>query len=373
MKIAILGPATSVHMRRWLKGLVDRGHQVHALSQHREPMLEGMTGLATVTWLPRADAWGYVTNACALRRALRRIHPDVLNVHYASGYGLMARLARFHPTLLSVWGSDVYEFPYQSPIKMRLIRWNLNGADAILSTSHAMADQIARLVPQLRGRVAVTPFGVDTELFAPRHRPGRSAGEFTIGTVKSMAPVYGIDTLIHAFALLRKDADLSVSGASDCLRLLLVGDGPQLGELQALSARLGLSGVVTFVGAVPHEQIPEWLDRLDVYVAASRSESFGVAVIEASACGVPVVVSNVGGLPEVVEDGKSGFVVTPDDPEVLAARMKQLVLEPSLRQTMGQAGRRLVEERFRWDVCIDRMLDNYESVVREASCARRTM
>lgn len=362
MKIAFLGPATSIHMQRWVGSLSARGHEVHAISQHPDAIVGAMPGLASVRWLPGRGTRGYVSNRGALRAALESIAPTIVNTHYASGYGLTSALVHYRPTLLSVWGSDVFDFPNESWVKGRLLRWNLRRADAIASTSEVMARQVMRLVPGLPREITVTPFGVDTQRFVPLPRHP-SDDSITIGTVKSLADKYGIDVLIRAFALLRADRELQSRGLSNKLRLLLVGDGPGRASLQRLTIELGVADATRFVGVVAHDAVPEWLNRLDIYVAASRMESFGVAVIEASACGVPVVVSDAGGLPEVVDEGHSGFVVERDRPDLLADRLKRLVLDPALRRALGDGGRRLVLERYDWDTCVDRMLQCYERVI----------
>src|SRR6185437_8910549 len=199
-------------------------------------------------------------------------------------------------TLLSVWGSDVFEFPYQSRARARLIRFNLRSASRVASTSLAMARQVQALVPDIRPPT-VTPFGVDCDRFAPQ--PARDDGVITIGTVKVLEHRYGIDLLIEAFGRLQRDHSLIAAGVAHRLRLTIVGDGVDRRALEAQADRWCKRGTVDFIGSVPHHEVPRWLNRFDVYVAASRIESFGVAVVEASACGIPVVVSDVGGLPEV--------------------------------------------------------------------------
>lgn len=359
MRILLVGPASSVHIQRWYRSLRERGHDVVLATQH--PPTDPSVVQGDIHMLPFRGTAGYWLNAPSLRRLVRTMRPDVLNVHYASGYGLTAAIVRHRPTLLSVWGSDVFEFPYQSWFKGKLLRWNLRRADAIASTSEAMARQVQRLVPEREDRIHVTPFGVDTTAFAPLPRHS-SGSEITVGTVKSLADTYGIDTLIRAFALLRADQELVRSGFSDRLRLLIVGEGPSRAALERLACDLDVSDVTNFAGAVPHSQVPEWLNRLDVYVAASRMESFGVAVIEASACCVPVVVSDAGGLPEVVEQGRSGYVVEKDRPDLVAERLKRLVVDGELRRSLGAAGRRFVIDRYEWQKCVDRMLSCYSAV-----------
>ena len=358
MRIALLGPANSIHLQRWAAALVARGHVVCVVSQHRvERSL--LPQRAEVCWLPRAGQLGYFSNAWALRRHLSSWRPDLLNVHYASGYGTTGALAGFRPTLLSVWGSDVHDFPYESALQGWLLRKVLRRATAVASTSRAMAEQVRRLTPERRD-IAVTPFGVDLALFPVRPLSG---GPLTIGIVKSLAPKYGVDLLLRAFAGLCADAE--VHAAHPECRLLIVGDGPQRDELQQLAAQLGIAECTQFVGAVAHAEVPHWLHRLDIYAAPSRldSESFGVAVIEAGACGLPVVVSDAGGLPEVVVAGETGLVVPRDDVPALQAALKRLVLDAGLRARLGAAGRAHVERHYGWGHCVDLMERCYADTI----------
>ena len=363
MKLLLLAPASVIHTQRWVEALHGRGVQLVLATQHDPAAWQAPVGVKVVR-LPHCGTAGYFRNVPVLRRLLRDERPDLLNAHYASGYGTTAALAGFRPWLLSVWGSDVYDFPYESGPKGRLKGWllrrNLRQADAVASTSEAMAQQVRRLVPEI-GPVAVTPFGIDTERFAPQPPSLPHARDgIVIGTVKTLAPKYGIDLLLRAFAQLRLAADPSAA-----LSLVIVGDGPQRTELETLSRTLGIAAQVRFVGAVPHAEVPQWLNRFDLYVAASRldSESFGVAVLEASACGLPVVVSDVGGLPEVVVQGETGSVVPREDVAALAQAIQRLVAAPELRRRFGAAGRERVLAHYGWQHSVDAMLRCFGEVV----------
>lgn len=362
-RLALLGPANSIHLQRWANALARRGHRVCVISQH--PCEPGLLDPAVeVEWLRHGGERGYFLNAPSLRRLLAKWRPGLLNIHYASGYGTTAALSGFAPTLLSVWGSDVFDFPYESRLKALLLRWNLRRATAIASTSHAMARQVQRLTPE-RKSVAVTPFGVDMQRFAPL--PGsRTKGRLTIGTVKSLEPAYGVDLLLRACAGL-----LATGGARELQdwRLLIVGGGSRRTELEALAFDLGIGQRTEFVGALPHDDVPAGLNRFDIYAAPSRSESFGVAVIEASACELPVIVSDAGGLPEVVRDGETGLVVPRDNVPALQAALERLLLDPALRERLGRNGRAHVEREFEWNHCVDLMEKVYTSLIRGRACA----
>jgi len=355
MKLVMLAPSSVIHTQRWVEALNGRGVQLVLVTQHGDARWCVPDGVRVVA-LPHTGTPGYVLNVPALRRLLRAERPDLLSVHYASGYGTTAALAGFRPWALSVWGSDVYDFPYESRFKGWLLRRNLRRADAVASTSAAMAVQVRRLVADI-GPVAVTPFGIDTERFAPQ--PQRRT-DVVIGTVKTLAPKYGIDLLLRAFARIAAACEPAA-----LLSLVIVGAGPQRAELEALCDALGIAGRVRFVGAVSHADVPLWLNQFDIYVAASRldSESFGVAVLEASACGLPVVVSDVGGLPEVVVHDETGLVIPREDVSALATALQRLIASPDLRGRFGRAGRQRVLQHYEWQHNVDGMLRWFDAVV----------
>src|SRR5690554_3406426 len=302
MKLVLLAAASSIHTVRWANGLSEAGLEVHVISQH--PAGDPFDSSIEVHVLPFRGALGYFTIVPGVRKLLKEIHPDIVNAHYASGYGTTARLVGYRPWVMSVWGSDVYDFPHKSFLHKWLVKKNLNDADSVASTSRCMAEETRALAPKL-GDIDITPFGVTMgafqsnaiELDTPKTR-------LVIGTVKAMKPVYGIDILIQAYALLVNRLKSFGGGNAPDLELRLVGGGDQAGELKSLADSLGVSDSVKFVGHVPHEKVPDELAKLDVFVALSRSESFGVAALEAGAAGRPVVVSDAGGLSEVTIAGE---------------------------------------------------------------------
>ena len=106
---------------------------------------------------------------------------------------------------------------------------------------------------------------------------------------------------------------------------------------------------------------------MDIYVALSRldSESFGVAILEASSCELPVVVSSVGGLPEVVEDQKTGFIVPKEDAEAGASAILKLTQDSSLRKQMGREGRKIVLKKYKWSDNVTHMEQVYQQVIKK--------
>ncbi len=353
MKVLLLSAGSSVHTMRWANAYVARGLDVHLVTQHQP--LTGFSSEVRVHRIPHFGGLGYLINGPRLQRIVKELKPDVVNAHYATGYGTLARHCVPIPLVLNVWGSDVYSFPNKSKPHLIWVRTNLAIANTIVSTSNAMAEQVRSL---MGGAVnlEVVPFGVDLERFRPVERAGPDPS-VTIGTVKSLEPVYGVDRLVKAFISLRARKDLPD------LKLRIVGAGSERDRLVSDLHRAGVMVHAHFTGAVPHDRVPEELRKLDIYVALSRSESFGVSVIEASASGLPVVVSDVGGLPEVVENGVSGVVVDGDDHNAIVETLADLVKDQPRRTRLGLAGRSLVQGKYDWESGVDRMV----AILKEAS------
>jgi len=139
---------------------------------------------------------------------------------------------------------------------------------------------------------------------------------------------------------------------------LLVGDGPLRGELEKLVRGLGLEEQVHFLGSRDREEIPKILAITDIFVLPSLWEGLPTAVIEAMAAGCPVVATAVGGTPEVVMDRETGFLINSRDPEALAQKIALLLKDSQLRQKMGEAGMRRIEEHF----TLEKMVQNYEAL-----------
>lgn len=357
MRVALLGPGNSIHIQRWSNGLASRGLDVHLITSHE--VLDGLDQRVKVHRLKFRAPWAYLLSAAEVANCINALKPQLLNAHYATGYGLLARRSGFQATLLSVWGSDVYDFPEKSALHRWLVRGNLQSAEAVASTSECMARRTSLVASPKH--VFVTPFGVDESLFTPA-TTGGNRGKLVIGTVKTLSQKYGIDVLIHAFALAAREL-----GASAELSLEITGSGPEEAALKELVVQLGIASAVTFHGAVPHARVPEMLQRLDIFAALSRddSESFGVAAVEAAACGLPVVVSEAEGLAEVTLHGKTGLVVPKGNPQAAASALVQLARDTELRQTLGAAGRQHVLHHYTWDQSLDTMIAAYQTVINQ--------
>lgn len=356
MKILYLANATSIHTNRWVNYFSGKGHQVDVLSFEPANVVNANVKVHRLgRQLP--FKMHYFSYRKVVRHFLDEIQPDILHAHYASGYATLGRLAGFHPYVVSVWGSDIFDFAQKSPLHRRIVAANLKSADRVCSTSQVMADEIRRCC---EGDIYLTPFGVDCELFRPPNH-AKSENEFVVGIVKTLEPKYGIEYLIRGFAIFSKR-----TANMRKLRLMIAGDGSLRDSLRRLARDMNIEAQTTFLGFVPHERVPEILGRFTVFVApsVSESESFGVAAVEASASGLPVVASRIGGLSEVVQDRVTGILISPRDPMAIANTLEELLENESLRIALGENGRKFVLENYEWTENASRMEHIYESLLR---------
>ena len=224
-------------------------------------------------------------------------------------------------------------------------------ATVLAAVSEGVAGHLRTRYPDAAERVHVVPNGIDPDRFArgPRTDPTRP---FTVGFVGTLKPWHGLPALVEGFARLRHLAPDA--------RLLVVGDGPERARLEADLAARGLSGAVELAGAVEPSDVPEQLARMDACVAPYPAlEPFyfsPLKVVEAMAAGLAVVASAVGDLPAMIEDGRTGRLVPPGDPEALATTLAALAHAPGERQRLGSAARATVLRSHTWDSVVERVL-----------------
>jgi glycosyltransferase involved in cell wall biosynthesis len=208
----------------------------------------------------------------------------------------------------------------------------MNLADVLIAVSRAGRAGLEQVGRAARP-ILVIPYSVEP-LPPPAALPAPRAG-FVITCLARLAPQKGHAHLLEAVARVARE----VPGA----RLLLAGEGPLRGELQAQAGRLGLNGRASFLGLVPRAALPDLLAQTDVVVLPSFWEGSPVALIEAMSAGKPIVASNVGGNPELVANGENGLIVPPGDPEALAQALLRLARDGALRERMGRLSRQRFE------------------------------
>jgi glycosyltransferase involved in cell wall biosynthesis len=183
--------------------------------------------------------------------------------------------------------------------------------------------------------------GVDV---AEQPIPTEAAGPLRLVVAANLVEVKGHVYLLRALARLRRDAPV---------RLDVIGDGPLRAHLEQTATTLGIRGLVTFDGAVSHE---DFLRRLrdgawdvcvlpSIVTSSGEQEGIPVSLLEAMSAAVPVVATSTGAIPELLDDG-AGVLVPPEDPQALAEALTRLAGDPSARAAIGDQGRARVRSEF---------------------------
>lgn len=351
MKLVFIAPASSIHTIRWVNSLIKYVDEVHLISAHLP--LEPIDNRVYFHKLKYKTPLGYFTNVFTLKKLIKVINPDIINTHYLSGYGTLTAFAYNgkYPYLLSMWGSDIYDFPKKNLLNKKLIEWVSKKATALASTSYVMKDEFKKTYPNINKNIFITPFGVDSTLFSPNGNSKNS--KFTIGIAKVLEDKYGIEYLIKAFLMFNKTHSNS--------ELQIIGDGKKRKKLEELASN---NPNIKFYGRISNHKLPQYINDWNVCVLPSvlDSESFGVSAVEASSCGVPVIASNVGGLKEVIIDGKTGFLVAKKNPEQIHSKLLHLYNNKELQVQMGKEGRALVLEMYEWDKNVLEMVSFYKKI-----------
>ncbi len=205
--------------------------------------------------------------------------------------------------------------------------------------------------------------GVDGARFHPRagERPDLGRPEFfaeagcALGRVGGLAAVKDYPSLVRAFALLCQQLPNPAG-----LRLVLVGDGPQRGQVEAAIRETGLTEAQVWLPG-DRKDIADWLRAFDVFCLTSLGEGVSNTILEAQASGLPVAATAVGGTPELVTQGLNGSLVPAGDPDALAETLAAYAADPGRRLREGQAARTRIEQNF----VIERMAAQYAAVYDE--------
>lgn len=318
------------------------GVPVHHLSMVRSlSPFTNLRGLIRLYRLMRREEFDLVCSQCSIAGCLARVAAKMAGVP------------------VSIFIIQLYaSHDYVRPVKRRLYLWIERVMDWLtdhyVAVSSAMKEEglRKRIVPQ--EKVSVIYNAIDLRSYDPasvrdaRRSLGIDPGCRVVGTISRLERQKGIPYLLQAIALVRETVP--------DVRVLIVGDGPLRMQMEELAHEIGVAQNAIFTGW--RRDTADLLACMDVFCLCSLWESFGFVLVEAMAMKRPVVATRVGGIPEVVEDGQTGFLVSPEDPDALAEKVHKLLRDPALALRFGEAGRKRVEEHF----SVGRMVAKYETL-----------
>lgn len=303
---------------------------------------------------------------------------DIVHSHYwLSGWmGVLVKealdvpLANSFHTLGKIKDAAAVGEPPSPAVRLRTEEEVIAAADCVVAATPYEFDDLLEHYGATPERLFVSPPGVDHGVFSPgdraasRGRLGLDASPLVL-FVGRIQQHKGIDIAIRALDLV----PAAVAAGEGHPRLIVLGgpSGPdgehELVELRRLARDLGLADRIGFQRPRPHRAIADLYRAADVLIVPSRSESFGLAAVEAQACGLPVVAARVGGLAHTVADSESGLLVDGRDPRSFAAALTAVLDHPAFGAALAAGAVRHASE-FSWSAAVDRLLGRYAAISR---------
>jgi glycosyltransferase involved in cell wall biosynthesis len=293
----------------------------------------------------------------ALRTLLRERRFDVANTHSSTDSWLTSLACRLASTPPAI----VRTRHISAPVPRNFAtRWLYRTAAAkIVTTGERLRGQVVEETGVPPERVVSIPTGIDLGRFSPGERRDARAAL----SLSQKAPLVGIVATLRSWKGHRYLIEALASLPGDATQLVIVGDGPQREALETLVAERRLRSRVRFAGN--QVDVVPWMRALDVFCLPSyANEGVPQALMQAMACGCAVVTTPVGSITEIVEDGVTGLIVPPENPQRLAQALQELLGDETRRQSLGARAHALARERFGEERMVDRMIEVFNSVAR---------
>ena len=303
---------------------------------------------------PRGRLMSSLKEILQLRKLVRELQPDLIhsNTSRAMLYGGLATLTTKIPV---VWHVRVIESEgWYDRLLAGLSNRIFVCSEAVAARFDWLAGKKAEKVRVIHNGVDLREFGTSLSGDAVLQECNLRDEDLVVGVVGNLLAWKGQDTFLRAAAI--------VAGKVPRARFLIVGEGEYRGELEKLSAQLGLRSKVYFMGH--RTDIPQVIAAMDVAVHCSNSpEPFARVVIEAMASGKAVVAMNEGGILEIIVDRLSGVLVPPKEPSLLASAIIELLLDPGKSADMGWAARRRIENHFSIETNVRETTEEYMKIL----------
>jgi len=287
---------------------------------------------------------------------------DILHVHYAIPHSISAILAKeitglpvavvttLHGTDITIVGSE--------PAFLPVTRFGIDKSDGVTAVSHHLRSETIDMFSVSKEIEVIYNF-VDTHVFT--QKPNNALrkkiapnNEKIIIHISNFRPIKRVECVVKIFSeVLRKIP----------AKLVLIGDGPDRGKAEKLCRDLGISNYTLFLGK--QSDIQDFLSVSDLVLSASLIESFGLSILEAMSCGVPVVAPRVGGIPEVVQDGRQGFLIEPDDFDGYSTAIVEILRNTNLHQAMSKSGRERAQNYFDTRLIVPQYIQLYQKMLKK--------
>lgn len=361
MASAIVG-GMETYVRNLIRLMPPERFRITCLCPYESPITESLRGIGAAVFVARMDddpPWRSIQAAVEI---VRNFNVDLIHAHLPKAHvlaGLAGALTQT-PALATVHGNTI------STHELGIHR--TTGTHLIAVCQEAYMQALAMgVTPE---RVSLIHNGVDLDVFRPSERVrtafraslGIAAETPLVGFVGRIDVEKGPDQFLQAAQVIHAEAPDA--------HFVLVGAGHQFDRMQQMAAELGLAEVTHFAGLWPDTS--KVYPAIDLLLQTSRIEGTPLTLLEAMACELPVVALGVGGVPEIVEEGRTGMLVSPGDWRGVGQRAIDLLEHPARMAAMGQAGRARVRAHFDLRAMVGQTTRLMETLVQRAAAERKS-
>lgn len=287
-------------------------------------------------------AWRVV--APRLLSVVRSHRPDVVLAHGSAMNGALAHRLRAEtglPYVVIEHDFDEIRSCADAPARLRHYRSVMGAAHCVVTVSHRMEADLARVLPGIRSETIYNGAEPLPESIRARPRPDGLKDRTVVFSAGGFYRRKGFPLLVRAFARVARKEPTAV--------LRIAGDGVDRPAVVRAIAEEGMRDRVQLLGYLPHRDVQQEMVWSDIFALTGWDEPFATVFVEAMGAGKPILCTNDGGITDVVREGVHGRIVPPRDIDAAAAALQDLVQEPAVRTRMGQEAARLATSRLTWD------------------------
>lgn len=246
------------------------------------------------------------------------------------------------PHFVTVHGQDFHLTAGKSRACHDKLHYVLVSSNRVITVSSKLARLGREIYPDIADSISVVPNGINAAEIedARKHPVPREATRTLIVSASNLVSTKGIDINLRAIARLARH--------TRNITYLVIGDGPERRKLEKLAQKLGIASFVHFLGRLDHHETLRHIASADIFSLPSWKEGFGVVYLEAMALGKPVIACAGEGPEDFITDGKTGYLVPPNDVESTARLLDKLIADENMRASVGLRASQLVFQRFTW-------------------------
>lgn len=351
MKILFLSDTKSYHTQRWVNYFFDCGHRCFLITLEKGFDTKAEEFFILTKSLP--NFLKYPISLPRIKRIVGKIKPDLINAHFVPNYGFIGALLKFHPLVISTWGSDVLVSPQKSWLHKKRAEYILRKADLVTADAVVSAQAVNRLGVE-KEKVLVSPMGVEKRLLGRQKKEEKP--NLLILSNRKLEPLYDIATLLKAIPLVIKQAPKEV-------KFVILGEGSQKNKLIRLAKELKVESYVELKGIVPKRTLLKYYQDSDIYISTALSDSTSVSLLESMNFGLIPIVTDIPGNREWVGDRNNGFLFPISDHKALAEKILYVINEFTHWATFSERNNSIVRSRALWEDNMKAIEDRFHKLV----------